>query len=81
MRLLLLYLFLARLLLSYVSSSKSSLVVPDYTVKPPVTQFYSHHGACSSDAPAPSDGLSFDVPSSFIEDVSSSPPIEPSSLE
>jgi hypothetical protein len=34
-----------------------------------------------SDAPAFSDGLSFDVPSSsFIEDVSSSfPPIEPSS--
>jgi hypothetical protein len=57
-------------------------VVPDYTVKPPVTQFYSRREACSSDAPAPSDELSFDVPSSsFIEDVPSSPPVEPSSPE
>jgi hypothetical protein len=51
-------------------------------VKPPVTQFYSHHGAWSSDAPAPSDELSFDVPSSsFIEYVPPSHPVEPSSPE
>jgi hypothetical protein len=55
-------------------------VVPDYTVKPSVTQFYSRRGAHSSDAPAFSDEISFDVPSSFIEDVPSSPPVEPSSL-
>jgi hypothetical protein len=56
-------------------------VVPDYTVKPPVTQFYSRRGAHSSNASASSDELSFDVPSSFfIEDVTSSPPIEPSSM-
>jgi hypothetical protein len=55
-------------------------MVPDYTVKPPVTQFYSHCGARLSNAPASSDELSSDVPStSFIEDVPSSP-IEPSSL-
>jgi hypothetical protein len=52
-------------------------VDPDYIVKPPVTQFYSRRGAHSSDAPAFSDELSSDVPSSsFIEDVSSSPPVE-----
>jgi hypothetical protein len=63
-----------------VSSSESPLVVSDYTVKPLVTQFYICRGAHSSDAPASSDDLSFDVSSSsFIEDVSSSPPIEPSS--
>jgi hypothetical protein len=33
-----------------------------------------------SDAPASSDELSSDVPSSFIKDVSSSPPVELSSL-
>jgi hypothetical protein len=66
---------------SSVSSSESPPVVPNYTVKPPVTQFYSHHGARSSDAPASSNELSSDVPcSSFIEDVPSSPPVEPSSL-
>jgi hypothetical protein len=66
---------------SSVSSSKSPPVVPDYAVKPPVTQFYSHRGARSSDAAASSDELSFDVSSSsFIEDVPSSPPVEPSSL-
>jgi hypothetical protein len=55
-------------------------VILDYTVKPSVTQFYSHRGARLSDAPASSDGLSYDVSSSsFIEDVPSSPPIEPSS--
>jgi hypothetical protein len=66
---------------SYMSSSESPSVVPDYTVKPPVTQFYSRRGARLSDASASLDELSFDVPSSsFIEDVSSSPPVEPSSL-
>jgi hypothetical protein len=66
---------------SSVFSSESTPVVPDYMVKPLVTQFYSHHGSRSSDAPATSDELSFDVPSSsFIEDVSSSPSVEPSSL-
>jgi hypothetical protein len=55
-------------------------VVPDYTVKLQATQFYNHRGARLSDAPASSDGLSSDVPSSsFIEDVSSPPPVEPSS--
>jgi hypothetical protein len=60
-------------------------VVPDYTVKPPVTQFYSHRGAGSLDAPTSSDDLSSDVTSSALDvpssalDVPSSPPIEPSS--
>jgi hypothetical protein len=50
-------------------------------MKPPVTQFYSRRGARLSDAPAFSDELSSDVSSSsFIEDVPSSSPIEPSSL-
>jgi hypothetical protein len=67
-------------LINPLSSSESPLVVPDYTMKPPVTQFYSHRGARLSDAPAFSDELSSDVSSSFfIEDVSSSPPVEPSS--
>jgi hypothetical protein len=66
---------------SFVSSSETTLVVLDYTVKPPVTQFYSRHGARSSDVPASSDEIPFDVPSSsFIEVVPSSPPVEPSSL-
>jgi hypothetical protein len=66
---------------SSVSSSDSPLVVSDYMVKPLVTQFYSPRGAHSSDAPASSDELSFNVPStSFIEDVQSSPLVEPSSL-
>jgi hypothetical protein len=64
---------------SYVSSSKPPPVVLDYTVKSPVTQFYSYRGAHLSDAPPSSDELSSDVPSSFVEDVSSSPSIEPSS--
>jgi hypothetical protein len=50
-------------------------VIPDYTVKPLVTQSYNHRGARLLDA------LSSDVSSySFIEDVPSSPPIEPSFL-
>jgi hypothetical protein len=54
-------------------------VVPDYTVKPPMAQFYSRRGTRLSDAPASSDEFSSDVPSSsFIEDVPSSP-VEPSS--
>jgi hypothetical protein len=61
-------------------SSSESLVVSDYTVKPPVTQFYSRRGARLSDAPTSSNALSSDMPSSFIEDVPSSPPVEPSSL-
>jgi hypothetical protein len=66
---------------SSVSSSESPPVVLDYMVKPLVTQFYSYRGACLSDAPAFSDVLSSDVTSSsFIEDVPSSPPVEPSSL-
>jgi hypothetical protein len=65
---------------SFVSSSEPPPVVLDYTVKPLVTQFYSRHGVRLSDAPASSDELSSDVPSSsFIEDVPSSPPIAPSS--
>jgi hypothetical protein len=65
---------------SVVSSSESPPVVPDYMVKPPVTQFYSRRGARLSDAPPSSDELSSDVSSSsFIEDVPSSP-VEPSPL-
>jgi hypothetical protein len=63
---------------SSVSSSESPPVVSDYTVKPPVTWYYSRCGALLSDAQASSDALSSDVSSSFIENVSSSPPIEPS---
>jgi hypothetical protein len=44
---------------SSVSSSESPPVVLDYTVKPPMTQFYSRRGARLSDAPASSDALSF----------------------
>jgi hypothetical protein len=56
-------------------------MVSDYTMKAPVTQFYSRRDARLSDAPASSDELSFDVASSsFIEDVPYSPPVEPSSL-
>jgi hypothetical protein len=65
---------------SSMSSSESPPVVSDYTVKSPVTHFYSRRGARLLDAPASSDELSSDVSSSsFIEDVSSSPPVEPSS--
>jgi hypothetical protein len=63
-------------------SSFESPVVLDYTMKPPVTQVYNHRRAHLSDAPASSDELFSDVPSSsFSEDVPSSPPIESSSLE
>jgi hypothetical protein len=62
-------------------SSSESLVVLDYTVKLPVTQFYSR-GARLSDAPASSDELSSNVSSSsFFEDVPSAPPVESSSPE
>jgi hypothetical protein len=47
-------------------------MVLDYTVKPPVTQFYSCRGVHSSDAPTSSDELSSYVPSC--------PPVEPYSL-
>jgi hypothetical protein len=57
-----------------VSFSESPHVVPDYIVKPLVTQFYSRCGAPLSDAPASSDELSSDMTSSsVIEDVPSSP--------
>jgi hypothetical protein len=50
------------------------------TVKSRVTHFYIRHGARLYDAPPSSDEFSSDVPSSFfIEDVLSSPPVEPSS--
>jgi hypothetical protein len=56
-------------------------VVPDYTMKPLVTQFYNCRGVCLSDAPAFSDALSSDVPSSsFIEDVPYSLPVESSCM-
>jgi hypothetical protein len=45
-------------------------VIPEYTVKLPVTQFYSRRGARSSDAPTSSDELSADVPSSLIDSSS-----------
>jgi hypothetical protein len=69
-------------LLSSMSSFESPPVVPDYTVKPLVTQFYSRRGARLSNAPPSSDELSSDVSSSsFVKDMSSSPSVEPSSLE
>jgi hypothetical protein len=66
---------------SSMSYSESPPVVPNYTVKPPVTQFYSHCGARLSNALASSDEPSSDGPSSsFFEDVPSSPSVELSSL-
>jgi hypothetical protein len=65
---------------SLVSSSKSPPVVLAYTVKPPVTQFYSRRGARLSNTPTSLVELSSDVSSSsFIAEVSSSPPVEPPS--
>jgi hypothetical protein len=66
---------------SSVSSFESPPMVSDYTVKPPVTQLYKRRRARLADAPPSSDELSSDVSSSyFIEDVTSSPSVEPSSL-
>jgi hypothetical protein len=55
-----------------VSSAESSPVVPDYTVKFPVTRVYSHRRARLSEVPTSSAELSSDVSSSSLE-VSSSP--------
>jgi hypothetical protein len=57
-----------------VSSVESSPVVSDYTVKPPVTQVYSRHGARLSEVPTSSAELSSDVSSSSLE-VPSPPPV------
>jgi hypothetical protein len=62
-----------------LSSAESSLVVLDYTVKPPVTQVYSHRGARLSEAPTSSVELSYDVSSSSLE-VPSSPPVTSSPI-
>jgi hypothetical protein len=48
-------------LLSSMSSSESAPVVPDYKVKPPMTQFYSRRGAQLSNAPPSLNELSSDV--------------------
>jgi hypothetical protein len=61
-----------------LSSAESSPMVPDYTVKPRVTQVYSHRGARLSEVPTSSAELSSDV-SSFSLEVPSSPPIASSS--
>jgi hypothetical protein len=61
-----------------VSSAESSPVVPDYTVKPPVTQVYNRRGARLSEVPTSSAELSSDVSSSSLE-VPSSPPVASSS--
>jgi hypothetical protein len=53
-------------------------VVPDYTVKPPVTQVYSCREARLSEVPTSSADLSYDV-SSFSLEVPSSPPVASSS--
>jgi hypothetical protein len=50
----------------------------DYTVKPPVTQVYSHRGASLSEVPTSLAELSSDVSSSSLE-VPSSPPVASSS--
>jgi hypothetical protein len=54
-----------------VSSAESSPVVPDYIVKPPVTQVYNRRGVRLSEIPTSSAELS--------SDVSSSPPVASSS--
>jgi hypothetical protein len=61
-----------------VSSAESSPVVPDYAVKPPVTQVYNRRGARLLEVPTTSAELSSDVSSSSLE-VSSSPPVASSS--
>jgi hypothetical protein len=61
-----------------VSFTESSPVVPDYTLKPPMTQVYNRHGARLSEVPTSSVELSSDVSSSSLE-VPSSPPIASSS--
>jgi hypothetical protein len=61
-----------------VSSTESSPVVPNYTVKPPLTQVYSHRGTRLSEVPTSSAKLSSDVSSSSLE-VPSSPPVASSS--
>jgi hypothetical protein len=72
---------ISRLVLpSFVTSSESSPMFLDYTVKFPMTQFYSHHEAHLSDAPPSFDELFSDVSSSsFGEDMPFSPSVEPSS--
>jgi hypothetical protein len=65
-------------LLNSVSSAESSPVVLDYTVKPLVTQVYSHCGAHLLEVHTSSAELSSDVSSSSL-DVSSSPPVVSSS--
>jgi hypothetical protein len=57
-----------------VSSTEFSHVVPDYTVKPPVTQVYNRRGARLSEIPTSSADLSSYVSSSSLE-VPSSPPV------
>jgi hypothetical protein len=66
-------------LLSSVSSTESSPVVLDYTMKPPVTQIYNRRGARLSEVPTSSAELSSDVSSSSLE-VPSSPPVASSSI-
>jgi hypothetical protein len=61
------------------SSTESSPVVPNYTVKPPVTHVYNHRGTRLSEVPTSSAELSSDVSSSSLE-VPSSPPVASSSL-
>jgi hypothetical protein len=61
-----------------VSSTESSSVVSDYTVKPPVTQVYSRRGTRLLEVPTSSVELSSDVSSSSLE-VPSSPPVVSSS--
>jgi hypothetical protein len=61
-----------------VSFTDSSPIVPDYTVKPPVTQVYSSRGARLSEVHTSSVELSSDV-LSFSLEVSSSPLVTPSS--
>jgi hypothetical protein len=63
---------------TFMSSTESSPMVPDYTVKHPMTQVYSHRGARLSEVPTFSAELSSDVSSSSL-DVPSSPPAVSSS--